>query len=57
MAETLEGHPADANATHYRIAQRAFEIFQARGGTHGQDFDDWLRAEQELGASQSETVE
>ncbi len=57
MAETLEGHPAGANATHDRIAQRAFEIFLGRGGTHGQDFDDWLRAEQELRASQSETVE
>jgi len=30
------------------IAQRAFEIFQTRGGGHGSDRDDWFIAEQEL---------
>ena len=30
------------------IARRAFEYFCARGRTHGQDLDDWLRAEREL---------
>ena len=30
------------------IAQRAYEIYMARGGTEGQDIDDWLRAEREL---------
>jgi hypothetical protein len=31
------------------IQQRAYEIHMERGGTHGQDMDDWLQAERELG--------
>ena len=30
------------------IAQRAYEIFLARGGEAGHDVDDWLQAESEL---------
>jgi hypothetical protein len=30
------------------IAHRAFELFAARGGQHGHDVEDWLRAEHEL---------
>jgi HSP20 family protein len=30
------------------IARRAFEIFNGRGGGHGHDLADWLRAESEL---------
>ena len=30
------------------IRQRAHQIFMARGGTPGDELDDWLRAEQEL---------
>jgi hypothetical protein len=30
------------------IAQRAYELYQARGGTHGADVDDWLQAEREI---------
>jgi hypothetical protein len=30
------------------IARRAFEVYCARGGGHGQDVDDWLQAEREL---------
>jgi hypothetical protein len=30
------------------IAARAYEVFLARGGTHGQDVEDWLKAEHEL---------
>lgn len=28
-----------------KIAQRAYQIFESRGKTHGYDVDDWLRAE------------
>lgn len=35
-------------ATDDAIAARAYELYQARGGTHGADMDDWLQAEQEL---------
>ena len=30
------------------IARRAYEIFQARGGQHGYEIEDWLQAEREL---------
>jgi hypothetical protein len=33
---------------HGEIARRAYEIFCERGGEHGHDLDDWLRAEGEL---------
>lgn len=33
---------------HARIARRAFEIYEARGGEHGQDLDDWLQAERQI---------
>ena len=31
-----------------RIAQRAYEIHQRRGGQHGSDWEDWLQAEREI---------
>ena len=31
-----------------RIAQRAYELYLARGGAHGSDWDDWLAAEREV---------
>jgi hypothetical protein len=31
-----------------RIARRAFEIFESRGGLHGHDREDWFLAETEL---------
>lgn len=31
-----------------QIRQRAYEIFQARGGEPGHGLDDWLHAEREL---------
>jgi hypothetical protein len=33
------------------IAERAYEIYKARGGAHGKDSDDWLEAELELRAT------
>jgi hypothetical protein len=35
-------------AAHDRIAQRAYELYLARGASDGQDWDDWLEAEREL---------
>jgi hypothetical protein len=37
-----------------RIAIRAREIYEARGGAHGQDLDDWLQAEREIDADLEE---
>jgi hypothetical protein len=31
-----------------RVAQRAYELYLSRGGAHGSDWEDWLRAEREL---------
>jgi Protein of unknown function (DUF2934) len=30
------------------IAERAYHLYLSRGGGHGADVDDWLRAEREL---------
>lgn len=30
------------------ITRRAYELFEARGGEHGHDWEDWFRAESEL---------
>ena len=35
-----------------RISQRAFAIYQARGGEHGRSLDDWLEAERQIDAEQ-----
>jgi HSP20 family protein len=40
------------------IRQRAFGLFEERGTVHGNDMEDWLRAERELvWAPQAETME
>jgi hypothetical protein len=31
-----------------RIAERAYAIYERRGGQGGQDLDDWLQAEREI---------
>ena len=33
-----------------RVAMRAYELYLARGGADGRDFDDWLAAEREISA-------
>ena len=39
-----------------RIAVRAREIYEARGGEHGQDLDDWLQAEREIDSQLEEPL-
>ena len=40
------------------IAHRAYQLFEARGGNDGRDFDDWLEAERQiLGAPAAEVVD
>jgi Protein of unknown function (DUF2934) len=34
--------------TQEKIRQRAFELYQRRGGQHGFDIEDWLKAEAEM---------
>jgi hypothetical protein len=31
-----------------QIAERAYQLFQQRGGSHGSDMEDWLTAEREV---------
>jgi hypothetical protein len=38
-----------------RIAARAYELYEARGGEHGQDLDDWLQAERDVDAEIART--
>jgi hypothetical protein len=38
----------DDRLQHQRIAERAYELHQKRGGYHGQDLEDWLEAERML---------
>lgn len=38
------------DSRHQRITQRAFARFEARGGLHGYDVEDWLEAEREADA-------
>jgi hypothetical protein len=33
-----------------RISQRAFELYELRGGAHGHDAEDWFEAERQIGA-------
>jgi hypothetical protein len=50
--QTLQ--PADNNGDmRVRIAERAYALYQRRGGHHGQDLDDWLAAEREVSAEHS----
>ncbi|MFB3818096.1 MAG: DUF2934 domain-containing protein [Candidatus Methylomirabilales bacterium] len=42
--------PHQREASHEEIARRAYALFQERGGQHGDDLADWLRAEAELTA-------
>ena len=37
-----------------RIARRAHEIYEARGGEHGKALEDWLQAEREIDAEMEE---
>lgn len=40
-----------------RIQARAYELYLARGGSHGADWDDWLAAERELRGASGGTAE
>ena len=52
-ADAAAGNEDDraAEYSQERIAARAYELYLARGGADGQDWEDWLAAERELSAS------
>lgn len=35
-----------------RVAMRAYELYMARGGSHGADIEDWLAAEREFDSAE-----
>jgi hypothetical protein len=47
-APASAGRPYESRMN--RIARRAHEIYEARGGQHGKAMDDWLQAEREVDA-------
>jgi len=52
-ADALAAQTAAPAVTDSDIAQRAYELYCARGGEHGYDMDDWLMAERELRGSRN----
>lgn len=40
--------PSDGSSRMSRIARRAYEIYERRGGQQGQELEDWLQAEREV---------
>jgi hypothetical protein len=46
--QSVNGEPS-----YDEIAEAAYERYLQRGGTDGQDFDDWLEAERELKSRRS----
>ena len=55
QSERVQQAPGDAVAARpssepsdEEIRARAYEMYLERGGDHGRDFDDWVRAEREL---------
>lgn len=48
MADLHRSIPRQEVPTREQIAQRAYELYQQRGGEHGRDLEDWLTAEREL---------
>ena len=43
-----DGQPPKRDPLTEAIAERAYELFLARGAEPGHDLDDWLRAEREI---------
>ena len=58
VVNTLPSAPQDSGDTtsatidRERIANRAYERYMERGGSDGQDLEDWLEAERELAQEQ-----
>jgi len=50
-----ERHAGNGGNPRDRIAMRAYELYLARGGAPGGDFDDWIAAERELIGSNAGT--
>ena len=49
----VNGGDMQYNPSYDEIAEAAYQRYLRRGGTDGQDFDDWLEAERELKSRRS----
>jgi len=47
---------AEPPSVEAEIRQRAYELFEARGGEQGHELEDWLRAEEEIRGNRSNAV-
>jgi hypothetical protein len=47
-AQSTAKRDVETHVTAEAISQRAYNLFQAHGGDHGRDVEDWLLAEAEL---------
>ena len=45
---TPEPHDSTTESRMNRIAKRAHQLYEARGGQHGTALEDWLSAEREI---------
>ncbi len=52
--DSIDPPPPQIRTTEEAIALRAYEFFVERGGEHGHDVEDWLRAERELRGTTTE---
>ncbi len=55
LVSTPAGASPASTVTHEEIAGRAYMLFLARGGAHGDDLADWFQAEAELLQERSRT--
>ncbi|NUR53562.1 MAG: DUF2934 domain-containing protein [Acidobacteria bacterium] len=55
-AQDVRGTVA-SNGNADRVAARAYELYLARGGSHGNDWEDWLTAEREIMGRRPESQE
>jgi hypothetical protein len=46
--EQVRNTAAERSDEQTRIERRAYELYLERGGSHGQDWEDWLAAEREI---------
>ncbi|MGE5056165.1 MAG: DUF2934 domain-containing protein [Acidobacteriota bacterium] len=56
VARTKLAATAETPNIEEEIRRRAYELFEARGGEDGHEFEDWLRAEEEIRGSKTNAV-
>jgi Protein of unknown function (DUF2934) len=49
-------HSTATRPTHEQIAERAYQLYEERGGEDGHALEDWLKAELELNEADSRNI-